>query len=145
MFWNICFYITFRYILIKQKGGEDGKKIKEVRLRIFPKNKENVVKIDKFRFKIIINKTHIHFVDGLTKISGKIPAPAGPGYWDVKRILFQQQSCGNIFFPFREFVNFPEWNENEWITIFGCEEIIDSLKWYCKILKLNCEETIQQY
>lgn len=128
-----------------KKGGKMEKK--EIKLRIFPKNKENILKIYRFKMRILISSNHSNcFVDGLKKIPGRIPAPAGLGYWGTIDFSYKREFCGEIFFPFNEYYDFPEWNENEWITLFACEEIRNSLKWYCeKILKLKCEETILEY
>lgn len=123
-------------------------KIKEIKLRVFPKNKENLIKIDYFRNRIITNRNHYHFVSALKKIPDKIPAPVGPGYWDITRFSEQQEFCGKIFFPFREFDDFleqPANYANYWVVFFVCEEIAPALKWYCNLKKIEWQETTQEY
>lgn len=118
---------------------------KETKLRVFPKNKENLIKIHQFIGRIITNRNHFHLVDGVEKIPEKIPAPVGPGYWDVNRISHKQEFCGKIFFPFSRNYDFFEWSANEWVTFFVCESVGDALKWYCNIKNLGWEETTQEY
>lgn len=118
---------------------------KEIKLRIFPENKENLIKIDIFKMKIQINRAgHAHKVETIEKIV--------IGKEESLRVSYRPiiSWCGYIFFPFRNFYeescDFKDWQKNEWVTIFACEEIITPIKWYCdKILKLKCEETVQEY
>lgn len=116
-----------------------GKKIKEIKLRIFPKNKENLLKIFKFQNKIRINKNHSHFVRGIEKIS--------EGSCETLRISYRypQEYCGKVFLPFRKYLDFPEWSENEFVTFFICEEMLNSIIWFCKLKKIEWEETTQEY